>query len=79
MGNRIMPEMKCMRSGTVIRFGSNPGKTRVEIGKISWREDLLAIARLLDRLVPDHHDPELFHVQKNALAHELRRLARRIS
>jgi hypothetical protein len=62
----------------VIRFDSNEYRTRVEINNISWRDDLLAIATLLDRLVPDRHDPELFHVQKNALAHELRRLARRI-
>jgi hypothetical protein len=31
---------------------------------------------LLDRLVHDHRDPELFHLLKDALAHELRRLAR---
>jgi hypothetical protein len=63
------------RGGEVIRFKPDiPAKTRSQI--IDWRTDLLALARLLDHLAPDFHDPELFHVQKNALAAELRRLAR---
>ncbi len=46
---------------------------------ISWpRDELLAIARLLDRLAPpDHHNPERYFEQKSALslARQLRRLA----
>ena len=52
-------------------------RTRGEINNLDWRDDLLQVARLLDRLAPDWHDPNLFHEQKSALAHELRRLARR--
>ena len=47
-----------------------PTRTRGEINNIDRRDDLLQIACLVDRLTPDRHDPELFHVQKNALAHE---------
>jgi len=51
-------------------------QTRAAIGNIDWRDDLTGrIARLVDRLSPDRDDPELFHIQKSALAHELRRLA----
>jgi hypothetical protein len=50
-------------------------QTRAEIGDINWRDDLLQIARLVDRLSPDRDDPEAFFMKKNALAHELRRLA----
>ena len=65
------------RSADVTRLfaNPNPSKTRAEIDNVDWRSDLLEIARLVDRLAPDRHDPELFHMQKNALAHELRRLA----
>jgi hypothetical protein len=68
------------RGATVIRsfrsWQSRAPKTRAEIN-ISWpRDELLEVARLLDHLAPDFHEPELFHVQKNALAAELRRLAR---
>jgi hypothetical protein len=52
-------------------------ETRAEINDIAWpRDELLEVARLLDHLAPDFHDPELFHVQKSVLAAELRRLAR---
>ena len=54
-------------------------KTRAEIGNVSRRDQLLELARLLDRLTPDYSDPERFLLQKSALAHELRRLARCIS
>jgi hypothetical protein len=64
------------RGGEVIRFKPDTPKTRGQINNFDWRTELLAVARLLDHLAPDFHDPELFHVQKNALAAELRRLAR---
>jgi hypothetical protein len=60
----------------VIRFDTNAIKTRGDYNDHGWRSDLLQIARLLDHLAPDAHDPERFHIQKNALACELRRLAR---
>jgi hypothetical protein len=41
-----------------------------------WRTELEAIARRLDRLMPDRRDPERFHVEKSELAGELRRMAR---
>jgi hypothetical protein len=65
------------RSAIVVRpFDPDRKPTRAEIGNIDWRGELLQFARLLDRLAPDHHDSERFHLQKDALAHELRRLAR---
>ena len=52
-------------------------QTRAEVGDIVWpREQLLECARLLDHLAPDSHDPERYFLQKSALVHELRRLAR---
>jgi hypothetical protein len=70
------PVVEEQRSGEVIRFKPDNPKARGQINNINWRTDLLELARLLDYLAPDFHDPELFHVQKNALAAELRRLAR---
>ena len=69
------------QSSAVIRsfrtWQSRVPKTRAEIGDLAWpRAELLEVVRLLDHLAPDFHDPELFHVQKSALAAELRRLAR---
>ena len=64
------------RGTVVIRLQQPPTRTRGEINNLDFRSDLLELARLLDHLAPDFHDPELFHVQKNALAAELRRLAR---
>jgi hypothetical protein len=65
------------RSEIVVRpFDSDRKRTRGEMSNLDWRGELLQCARLLDRLAPDHHDPERFHLQKDALAHELRRLAR---
>jgi hypothetical protein len=52
-----------------------PTRTRGEINNIDLRSDLIEVARLLDPLAPDHHDPERYHLQKDALVHELRRLA----
>ena len=59
-------------------FSSKPKVTRTEIGDITWPGDqLLEIARLLDRLEPpSFHDAERYHLQKSAISHELRRLAR---
>jgi hypothetical protein len=51
-------------------------RTRGEINNIDLRSDLIEVARLLDHLAPDHHDPD-YHLQKAALVHELRRLAKR--
>ena len=36
---------------------------------------LEALARRIDRLVPDRRDPEAFHVEKSEVAAALRRLA----
>jgi hypothetical protein len=48
---------------------------RVEVGNIPWpREELLQVAHLLDHL--DLPDIERFCLQRSALSHELRRLAR---
>ena len=71
--NQIVEEQ---RGGEVNRFKPDIPKGRGQINNMDWRTDLLELARLLDHLAPDFHDPELFHVQKNALAAELRRLAR---
>jgi hypothetical protein len=59
-------------------FDPNKKPTRGEMNDIAWpREELLQVARLLDRLQPpSSHDPERYFEQKSALAHELRRLAR---
>ena len=51
-------------------------RTRGEINNIDLRSDLIEVARLLDHLAPDRHDSERYHLQKDALVHELRRLAR---
>jgi hypothetical protein len=68
---------RAKRSTIVVRpFDPDSKPTRAEMGNVSWRGELLECARMLDRLAPDHHDPERFHLQKDALAHELRRLAR---
>jgi hypothetical protein len=71
---------KWQAANTVVAMRSYPpphaAKTRAESGDANWRSELLECARLLDRLAPDYHDPERFHLQKDALAHELRRLAR---
>jgi hypothetical protein len=70
------PTVEEQRGAEVIRLQQPPTRTRGEINNLDFRSDLLELARLLDHLAPDFHDPELFHVQKNALAAELRRLAR---
>jgi hypothetical protein len=59
-------------------FPSKPKVACAEIGNVAWpRNELLEVARLLDRLAPpSSHDPERYFEQKSALAHELRRLAR---
>ena len=71
---------KWQAANTVVTMRPFPpphgAQTWAEFGDVNWRSELLECARLLDRLVPDHRDPELFHLQKDALAHELRRLAR---
>ena len=66
------------RSAVVIRsfrsWQSRVPKTPAGNG-IHWpRDELLQVARLLDRL--DVRDIERFCVQRRALSHELRRLAR---
>ena len=39
--------------------------------------ELDALADRVRRLLPSHRDPEAFHVEKDAIAQALRRLARR--
>jgi hypothetical protein len=59
-------------------FQARVPKTRAEIGDIDWRGALLEAARLIDHLSPpDFRDPERYFLQRSALSHELRRLARR--
>jgi hypothetical protein len=56
------------RGAHVIRLSPDTSKTRGDYNdRGGWRSDLLQIARLLDQLAPDIHDPEKFHIQKNAL------------
>ena len=64
------------RGTVVIRLQQPPTRTRGEINNLDFRSDLLELARLLDHLAPDIRDPERYFVQKSALVHELRRLAR---
>jgi hypothetical protein len=63
----------------MIAVNAPKSQIRADIGNISWRDQLLELARLLERLTPDYSDLERFLLQKSALANELRRLARRIS
>ena len=42
----------------------------------SERGTLLQLAARVRHLCPDHRDPERFHVEKDAIERELRRLAR---
>ena len=42
-------------------------KTRAEIGNVSRRDQLLELARLLDRLTPDYSDPERFSCKRARL------------
>lgn len=42
------------------------------------RDQLKALALRVNRLRPDHRDPELFHLEKNDIAHELARLAGKV-
>lgn len=53
--------------------GPNPLTPR---GPRPIAEALERIASRLGNLGPDHRDPELFHLQKSELVHELRRLAK---
>ena len=73
--------MAAARRGTKKMIAVNAPKSqiRADIGNISWRDQLLELTRMLERLTPDYSDPERFLLQKSALANELRRLARRIS
>ena len=42
----------------------------------SVTDPLLALAARVRRLCPDRRDPERFHVEKDAIERELKRLAR---
>jgi hypothetical protein len=64
------------RSGEVIPFDHTKTLSRAEIGNASWRDDLLQLAKLVDLLSPERDDPEAFCIKKNAVSHELRRLAK---
>jgi hypothetical protein len=65
------------RSAHVIRYPPpHAAKTRADFGTVSWRDDLLQLARVIDTLSPDRDNPEAFCIKKNAVSHELRRLAK---
>lgn len=51
--------------------------SRCETGRKSGTstDQLRALARRVIRLLPDRHDPEAFHIEKDEIAHDLRRLA----
>jgi hypothetical protein len=71
---------KWRSANTVVAMRSFPlphaAKSRADYGDVSWRDDLLQLAKLIDTLSPDRDDPEAFCIKKNAVSHELRRLAR---
>ncbi len=46
--------------------------------RVSLAERLEAAARNVQRLAPDHRNPERYHVQKDALRAELRALAKEV-
>ena len=46
-------------------------------GPPSLSPEIEAIADRVRRLLPSRHDPERFHVEKDEIERELRRLARR--
>jgi hypothetical protein len=54
------------------RGGPSCPAARVAVPKAS---DVLDLARRVRRLVPDHRDPERFHLDKSEIAGELHRLA----
>jgi hypothetical protein len=64
------------RGADVIPFDLDRKLSRGTINNFSWRDDLLQLARLIDTLSPERDDPESFYVKKNAVSHELRRLAK---
>jgi hypothetical protein len=54
------------------------GATEVAAGSqlvLVDRATLLRLARMARRLCPDRRDPERFHIEKDAIERELRRLA----
>lgn len=46
-------------------------------GSLALSPEIEAIADRVRRLLPSRHDPERFHVEKDEIERELRRLARR--
>ena len=51
----------------------------VEPRALPHRQQLKALASRVNRLCPDHRDPELFHIEKNDIAHELAKLAGKVT
>jgi hypothetical protein len=65
------------RSAIILRpFDHTKTLSRGTINNFSWRDDLLQLARLIDTFSPDRDNPEAFCIKKNAVSHELRRLAK---
>lgn len=56
--------------------GGTPQCPLSSVGGTSPRASLNELARRIDRLAPSRHDPEAFHLEKDAIARTLRRLAR---
>lgn len=40
---------------------------------------LAELAHRIERLCPDHRDPERFHIEKSEIAYDLTRLAERLA
>lgn len=63
----------CSPAGGITSPRKTPGLTT----KTRKPSDRLAdLAKRIDRLAPSHRDPEAFHVEKDAIARELHRMAR---
>src|SRR5262245_11383142 len=53
---------RARRSTNVTRFypPTHGAQARADFGSVSWRDDLLQLARLIDTLSPERDDPEAF-------------------
>ena len=61
---------------TTMRLGPKTELLRSPSPAASERGVLISLANRVRRLCPDHRDPERFHIEKDAIEHELRQLAR---